>query len=611
MAFNFLKKRWQKILLIVLASVAFAIFILNLIVDAYWSPILSDIIKKVVAKSSEGLYQISFSDSKLDVLQGKIVIYNLVLKVDSAVYHQKQLQHLAPNNLYELHIKRLAVSHIHPFRLYFKHQLDIGEVILSQPELRISYELNHTKDTTTKDNRTIYQRISKSLQMIHVGNILFNDVKFQYADYSGHKVARSEFKEMDLNAKDLLIDSATQTDKSRLFFCKDLITELYNYSGKTSSGLYAYRLKYFRLSTRDARVDIKGFDLQPVKATVFFDKSLEDRFTLHLDSVQLKHFDFLAYHKYRIFNARDLSVQGGIFNVFGNPHSVTKHSDRVVTFPHVGLQHLKAALNLDTLNLARVNVTYIEYNTDSKKTGYVEFFNTAGRFVNITNNPDSLKKRNLCVANLTSHFMNRGKMDVRFTFNLTDPKNAYSYKGHLGGMDIQPLNKATVSLALIKINSGNIKSFDFDIQADRFASRGHVSLLYNNLKITLLKADTANRQLKKKTLESIFANLLIIKHDNPDNGATPPRSFHVNFQRPPEYPFFKNIWNTLLRGIKPCVGIGEKTEQEVKTQMTERNVKKQERLAKRAERKQRRQERRAARELKKQQKEAARNKPTS
>jgi hypothetical protein len=58
--------------------------------------------------------------------------------------------------------------------------------------MQVSYHINHTKDTVVKDRRTLWQKISKSLKLIHVNEIFLNDVKFKYKDYSGEKVAVSE-----------------------------------------------------------------------------------------------------------------------------------------------------------------------------------------------------------------------------------------------------------------------------------------------------------------------------------------------------------------------------------------------------------------------------------
>src|SRR5665213_1921547 len=310
-AFNFLKERWQRVTAIVLAVIIGLILILGFIINLYWSPILASKVKDVVAKSSDHLYTIDFTSAELHILRGTIVIFNITLKPDTAIYNREKMHQLAPNNLVELHVKRLTLSHIHPFKLYFSHELDIGRIILNEPELNVSYQLNHTKDTTTKDNRTTWQKISKSLRSIHIGRIILGDVKLKYEDYSGHKLEISELKEMNLSATDLLIDSATQTDKSRLLYCRDIVAEINNYKGKSASGLYAYKIKSLKLSTLTSQLTIQGFAMEPVKPLVFFKKSRSDRFTIRLDSIQLNKFDFLNYHKYRTLTASSLLLSGG------------------------------------------------------------------------------------------------------------------------------------------------------------------------------------------------------------------------------------------------------------------------------------------------------------
>jgi hypothetical protein len=91
--------------------------------------------------------------------------------------------------------------------------------------------------------------------------------------------------------------------------------------------------------------------------------------------------------------------------------------------------------------------------------------------------------------------------------------------------------------------------------------RAGVSLLYNDLKVSILEADTANNRLKKQQLISIFANLFVIKHNNPDVAGKAPRFANVNYLRPKDSPFFKTVWRTLLQGIKECAGLDEKSQQ--------------------------------------------------
>ncbi len=601
MAFIFSQQKWHKITSIILVTLGCLVLLLGLFINMYWSPILAKKVKEVVLKSSDSLYTVDFSSAELHVLRGTIVIFNINLKPDTAIYNREKRQHLAPNNLVELHVKRLTLSHIHPFKLYFQHKLDIGEIILNDPQLNISYQLNHTKDTVIKDHRTAWQKISKSLHSIHVGDIELGDVKFKYEDYSGNKVAISELKELNLSAHDLLIDSATQIDKSRLLYCRDIIAELNNYKGKTTSGLYTYSVKSLKLSTQKSRLNVVGFDLQPISSAKFFSKSQSDRFTLQLDTMQLNNFDFVNYHKYRMVSASKLLLKSGTIEVFGNPNKKPNKTDRISTFPNVIVHTMETALELDTLQVKNITVRYLEFNQKSGQTGSISFNNTSGRFLNITTKKDVLAKNNICNVQLSTYFMNRGKLDVSFMFNLTDENASFSYKGHLGPMDLQVINQATIPLAMVKINSGTEKRFDFDIKGDRYHTKGPVSLLYNNLQVSLLKADTSTPWLKKMTIASLFANIFIIKHDNPDNDEKTPRSFYVDYKRPVTSPFFKTIWTTLLEGIKPCAGLDKKTQDaavarinEVKADQASRKIKKQQRIERRAARRKKREEKKLA-----------------
>lgn len=603
MAIKFLKHKWQKRLFVFTLIFLGVILILAFLVNLYWSPILAKKVKSVVLTSSDGLYTIDFSDAKLHILKGEIDIYNIVLKPDTAIYNARVKTHLAPNNLVELHVKRLILSHIHPFNLYFHHKLDIGEVVLREPELNVSYQLNHSKDTVTRDHRTTWQKISKSLRSIHIGSIALNDVKLRYKDYSGHKLEISELKEMNLSATDLLIDSATQTDRSRLMYCKDILAEINNYTGHSPNGLYTYKVKALRLSTLTSKLNIEGLDLQPIKNNAFFEKSRKDLFDVHLDSLEIDHFDYLSYHKYRVVNASHMILNTGSLHVFTNPNKIPPPPDvdKMKTYPNFGLKELQIDLNIDTIDASGINVSYSELNHKSNKAGTITFNNSSGRFLNVTTNKAALLKNNICTVKLSSYFMNRGKFNVLMTFNLTDETLPFTYKGALGPMDLPPINPAIMPLGLIKVNTGKLAKFEFDIQANNRVSKGRVSLLYNDLKVTVLKADTANDKLKHMTVASLFANLLVLKHNNPDNPGEIPRSFNVTYYRPKNYPFFKNIWHTLLTGIKPCVGLDEKKQKDVKNKMADMAIQKQKRMIKKAQRKQRRAERKQKRELNKEQ----------
>ena len=194
--------------------------------------------------------------------------------------------------------------------------------------------------------------------------------------------------------------------------------------------------------------------------------------------------------------------------------------------------------------------------------------------------------------------MNRGKINVTYHFNLTDKDALFDFKGSIGPMDLQAINQAAMPLGMFKVNSGTLKTFGFDIKGSRKGGNGRVELLYNNVKVSLLKADTSADKLKKKLIATLYANIFIIKHDNPDKDGEQPRVAYVTYMRKPEDAFFKTMWRTLLAGIKPSVGLDKKTEQSVARMQDHQAARNQERKIKKEQRKQRREERKRKKEEK-------------
>ncbi len=126
-------------------------------------------------------------------------------------------------------------------------------------------------------------------------------------------------------------------------------------------------------------------------------------------------------------------------------------------------------------------------------------------------------------------------------------------------MDIAAANPATMPLSMVKITSGRVKSLDFNFNSTQKTSTGTVNFLYNDLNVDVLRKDD-EKGYSKKSILSTLTNAVIIKHDNPDDGKTAPRTAKVVFIRPDNFPFFKTVWLSILNGIKACAGVGDAKE---------------------------------------------------
>jgi len=572
MTSKFLKHKWQKILATVLLVFLLLITVVAYFVNRHWSPILADRVRNAVLESSDSLYQANFTDAELHIVQSKLVIHNLTLTPNQAVYKRFLKMGIAPNNLYTIKVKRLVFKNIHPLKLYYHQKLDIGQIILSAPELQVSYTLNRKRDSTTNIPNA-WHRIKGMLKSVHVKEVLLNDVKFTYKDYSGNKLDISELKEMNLTGKELLIDSTTQNDSSRFYYFKDLQAELNNFSRPSDNGLYQYRIKQLQYSTLTSQLKAFGVGLIPAPDSVFINRKVRSWFRFHTDTLKLNDFDFKTYNKYRLLHASHLLLKRGNLVIFANPASQPPlRGNRLPTFPNEAIHQLKNDFTLDTVHLNRLNITYKGYGKQSHKQGMVSYNNTNGYIYNITNNTEALHKNNILRMQLSTYLMDSGLMQADLTFNLTDSARSYAYKGSIGAMDLGKLNKATMPFALVKITSGDLDQLVFDIKANRNVSTGNVTMLYHDLKIHVLKMDTVDDLYRHRGMASLFANALIVKRNNPDQPGGMPRSFNVTNVREPNTAFFKTVWETLSKGINASAGYNEAMQKEVKRHIAQRKA---------------------------------------
>lgn len=530
--------RRRKAGLITLAGIVALLLIFLFSINSLLSPVIGRKLKGAVTKGSNGLYRLNFSKLEVNIFTGKAVLEDVQLIVDSG-----RTQGVA--QLYSGSVKEILVTGAHPFEFWFHKKLEIGQITITKP--MISLLVLKSPKVVVKTAKTIYQQLSGSIRSVHVGGIDLADVQLSYQDSS----EKYKLKELSLAATDLLINYATQKDTTRTLFCRDITTGIRNFSGFSDDGTYQYHLRSAQFSTHTEKLTVRGIALQPLPAVAFFARTKADRFTFALDSIVLDRFNYKTFRLVHFLEVKRLEAFKGSIGIFSNPNGLLAKTDRVVTFPNYIIRTLKTHFNVDTLDLADFKVSYSEINKKPAKTGTLTFEHTKARFLNISNQQAELKVNPRCTAQLSTSFMGIGKLDLHFTFNLTDKVYAYSYRGHLAAMPLDAVNPVVMPLALVKIKSGTLKSLDFAVSGTKKTSTGTLKLLYNDLAVTLL-----DRNYHEEPLKTLLVKTLMISKNNPDESSAPPRFAKIAFIRPKSDPFFETLWATIFSGIKPCAGIG-------------------------------------------------------
>lgn len=523
--------------------------------SAKWKPIVTTKIKEGVYEGSNHLYRIDFKDIHLNLVSGNIVLDSIQLNPDTNVFNQLKSIKKAPTHLFRIKLAHLKLSRVGILTAYFKRKIKINSIVLDHPSIDMVYHKVPKQKDTVKATQTLYEQISKTIKAIRVGGINIVDADFDY--YNGQKKLNA-IKHLTVNVKDILIDSLSQNDSTRVFHAKDIGFELSGYQSVTKDKMYTLSVDTVRGSISRKTLKVKGLKMIPMYPDLTFSRKYavqKDRYDLNFSELNFSGVDFMSLNSDGNLHVKRLAIGPAKVAIFMNRELPPPNFDKGRNYPHNALKRLPIETLIDTLSLNKVDIAYTEYNPKSKERGTLKLANLSGNILNLTNDSLRLTKNNHALADLSTYIMGTGKMNVKIDFNLTDKNAAFSYVGHIGTFNMQVLNPLSKSLGLIEIEKGTVQKADFNITANEKSSKGTLQFYYTDLKVNLLKKGDMGKPKERKGLLSFLANTILIKNDNPSKGEAV-RTVNVTFERLPQASFFNLMWKSVFVGIRETVGIG-------------------------------------------------------
>ncbi|NEU08780.1 hypothetical protein GZH53_10690 [Flavihumibacter sp. R14] len=561
-------------------------------INLRWKPYLTRHIKEAIITSTDSLYNISFESVNVDVLTGKVSFKKIAFIPNVKMYQRMIRRGAAPRHLFIVEVAGLDIERVHPFQVYFRRELELTSLVINRPKVRMIYHELPGIQSTMVDNRNAYQRLSKYLRSIKVDVINFHDSDFQYIDQSVKRNQVTRLKNLDINIEGLLIDSASQYDRSKFYHTQNISVLLQNYSYRTPDEMYDVEVDEFMASTRSQNARVRGFRLIPRYGEMDFSRKLNaraGRYGARVNEALLEDINFKAFNRDRRLIASRLTISNSNLNIFLNKAIPKKADKRLMSFPQLALRQMTLNTLIDSVVIQNGRIAYSEYSPQTKMKGMIFFDHIEGSIYNITNDSAALASNRITRAGITGLIMGRGRMNAALEFDLTNKAAAFDLKGSVGNMDGELVNKVLKPLTLVEIREGFIEQMQFAITGDTLGVRGRLALKYNDLKISLL-ARNEKARLRKMNLASIAANVLVLKNENPSPGEKL-RHANVLYSRPDSVSFVTMIWKGMLGGLKETIGLDPQTQRKIEVKVLELKTIKEEREERREERLRRKEQR--------------------
>jgi len=382
------------------------------------------------------------------------------------------------------------------------------------------------------------------MKHLHFPKVTF--VPFSKSNYSVGNIS--------ITVNDVRADEVRKLETHPMNFTKEAEVAVDRFSLQSKDGKYNYHLNNMWINSLQKKLKISSLTVVPFASEkVFADKFhfQTDRYEVKLSGILLKNIDMNSLLDKRL-EASELIINNANGKISRDLHKPLEKTSNVGNYLSQLLLKLDQPIHISKATVNNAFIQYRENEVVSDSIGVVIFSNSTFDISNITNIPSAIQKNNELNLSFDTKVFGSIPLQGNFKFILNSNNGNFIVNGHTPGFDLTMLNRISVPMALIKINSGKINSIDFHFTGNNTSAKGKFIMKYEDLKVDVLKRDKNTKAVKKRGLASLAANL-VVQNKNP--GSSGLRIMNPEFQRNIYKSFFNLVWKTIFTGMKETVGI--------------------------------------------------------
>ena len=539
------------------------LFILILLVAAgvvYYKKWRNDFLRKDVPKlvflESDSLYRITYDTIDIDEVDGEIVIKNLQLIPDST--YKKSTDSTLPRNLLEVFVPEIHITGVQTDAAILNKEIISSKIELINPVVTMfNNRLASKENDATSTSDKIYKILLRGLEKINVDTILIVDAHYHICKWPKGDTIFSGSK---INAQlyHINISDSTSTDTSRVLFAKKAILDV-NKILIRSKNNYHYQINNLQLLFAERSFTVSNLHIIPLLGEAAYMRAAKwqtDRLDFDLYNLLFKQVNVQELLNGNLI-ADELSVKNAQFKIFRDKSYPEKKENKVGHYPQQLFLKIPIDVAIKKIIIQDGDLEYKEKNPQTGSSGVVVFNDINASLHNVTNRDVEIRENSLFTVHFNSRFLNKIPLSATLQFYMNSKNGKFTVNGNMKSTDATIFNPLSKPMALVEINSGTINSLDFNLICNDYSAKGIIRLLYNDLKIKILKQEDIGKEYKTKKMISLLANMTI-PNANPDKNK-PAKVVSVNHPRDINKSMFNLIWKSIFEGAQKTVGIDGKT----------------------------------------------------
>jgi hypothetical protein len=490
----------------------------------------------------------------MDEIAGYLSVSNMNLTYDSTRYMDLLRQGKEPSILLDIYIPKISVSGVQTPRALINNEIVGRKLEIINPVINIIYTNSGRDSSRAVPPKEVYEQILGDLDLIQADTVLISGAQIT-ASSRRTKKPGIQIQDVSIVLMNVKVDSSSNADTTRMLFAKEISIFCGKMTWPSVNKLYNYSADSLSLSSFSNHLRIKSFRLTPLLNEDAFVRAIpvqDHRINLSISNIQLKNVNLPQLFEQNLV-ADSMLIGATNFKIYtdlGIPH---EKKNRVGTYPQQIVEKIPIPFCVRKVILSNGFLEYKERNKISRQSGKVQFYRVYTNISNFTNDKKAIAVNNVMTVDMSSKFLNKIPLKITWLFYLLHPKGRFDLKGCVGPFEGTLLNSFAEPMGSISIRKGRINIAEFNLQGNDYSMDGNVKMLYDDLKIAMLKKDIGSKERHTKPLLNFMTNIMII-NSNPKKNEDP-RIVQVHLDRDLNHSIFNFSWLTVRKGIKETLGI--------------------------------------------------------
>jgi hypothetical protein len=536
------KKKWLKWVGLTLGI----IIVLMIIVLLSANYIVESKVKKVVGKfnsDSTKAYTLEIDKVTINIFTGYAKVKGLLIMPKEATIDSLKAGVIP--SLMGIETDYMLIKGIGISEILFNKAIKIKGIKFNHPFFRVYSNPAFEEENEVHDNdKAITPKWPESIMGVNVDQFEIADLSIQLFDVADTSTPYFQLDSMSLSFYDIEVnDSSIQ---------KPIPIAFSHFTFDTKK-IVINNMKDHTLSIGGLDLDLKknvltinNVELNPKLDRDAYNRSIKyanDWIKMSYGKIQFRGLHLEQIIKGDMFRVQAMEISNADVTIYRdkrNPLKPWKYQPLYMG----SLKKLKLPLRIDSLIFVDGDIHYQERDSLTDKYGTIEFLQTNGLGLNLTNDKHVIESNPKFVLNATSKLMGKGDLDVELKFFLNDPYDKFRVKGKLVQLPFKSISKFLERVLLVKIKGGTIHQMRFDFTANDRLAQGRMDFHYTDLNIGVLKQKNNE---KENRILNLAVGAAVKKNNIP--GSKKYTKGEIFFYRFREKAFFNYLWKCLMSGM--------------------------------------------------------------